>query len=226
MIRAGKRQTRRRPPAKALAGSAAVHAGLFLVVFVAGNLVAPPLPAQTFRVRLVAVADEKAPIREDPVPPKVAEEEFRPPPPTPTEQPKPEVEQPTIVEEETPEVEPEPEAEPARTEEIGEEAVNVQLDGAVFAFPEYLNNIIRQVQRYWRPPASGRSLRAEIQFVIVEDGSVIEMEWVRRSGAPGFDLEARGAVEAAGRALAFGPLPDSYPRDRLKVSFFFDPTTR
>ncbi|HKK08278.1 MAG TPA: TonB C-terminal domain-containing protein, partial [Gemmatimonadota bacterium] len=69
------------------------------------------------------------------------------------------------------------------------------------------------------------ALRAEISFVIHKDGSVSGIDWVRRSGDLSFDLEARGAVEAAGRARAFGSLPKGYPRDRLRVSFFFDPTS-
>jgi len=52
------------------------------------------------------------------------------------------------------------------------------------------------------------------------------MEWVRRSGDLTFDLQARGAIEAAGRSLAFGPLPETYLRDRLRVSFYFDPSSR
>ena len=62
--------------------------------------------------------------------------------------------------------------------------------------------------------------------MIHEDGSVTDIEWIRRSGDPAFDLQAQGAIEAAGKSLAFGPLPDGYPQDRLRVSFFFDPSTR
>ncbi len=51
-----------------------------------------------------------------------------------------------------------------------------------------------------------------------------DVAWVRRSGNPAFDLEARGAIEAAGRRQAFGSLPEGYPSDVLRVSFFFDPS--
>jgi len=213
----------RRVPVGAWIGSVLVHLALGLLVMGASSSFASPSPPRTYRVKLVAVAAEDAPTRQDPQPAERAEEEHRPPPPEPTERPKPETERPTTVEE-TPE--PEAATEPARAEEEGEEAVNVQTEGATFAFPDYLENIIRQVNRYWRPPTSGRRLRAELTFVIRRDGSVSEIEWVRRSGDGAFDLEARGAVEAAGRARAFGPLPDDYPRDRLKVSFYFDPSVR
>jgi outer membrane biosynthesis protein TonB len=60
-------------------------------------------------------------------------------------------------------------------------------------------------------------------FVIHRDGSVSDIGWAQKSGDTAFDLEAQGAVEAAGRSLVFGPLPEGYPRDQLRVSFYFDP---
>jgi len=210
------------PPGAVLA-SAALHAAVGVVFVVASASFVPPLPAQTFRVRLVAAADEKAPERLDPKPAAVAEEENRPPPPQPAPRRKPETPTPTVVEEKPPVLE--PSKEPARAPDKGEEAVNVQLEGATFAYPEYLQNIIRQVHRYWRRPAGVRTLRAEVWFVIERDGSVSDIDWIRRSGDATFDLEARGAVEAAGRTGAFGPLPEAYPRDHLRVSFFFDPAS-
>lgn len=215
----------RRIPASAVAKSVGLHVfalAFFLLAGVARSATPPP---ETYRVQLVAAAPAEAPQRLEPSPPEPAEEEHRPPPPEPApEEEKPETETPTVVEEEPPP--PEPTTEPARALEEGEEAVNVQLDGRMFPFPEYLSNIIRQVHRYWRPPGGGRALQAEIVFTIREDGSVSDIEWRQRSGDPGFDLEARGAIEAAGRSQAFGPLPAGYPRDRLRVSFFFDPSRR
>lgn len=215
----------RRPPPVAILASTALHLVLGLALVVGSLAVRPPtLPAQTYRVRLVAASDESAPMRLKPQPAKPAEEENRPPPPEPTPQPKPRTELPTVVEETPPPVE--PTKEPARGPEEGDEAINVQLEGAAFVDPAYLQNIIRQVNRYWRPPAGGRHLRAEVVFVIEKDGSVNEIEMLNKSGDMSFDLEARGAIEAAGRAKAFGPLPAAWPRDRLRIAFFFDPTTR
>lgn len=212
-----------RPPRAAFVGSLSVHGVLIVVMLFATRM--PDVPElQSIRVRMVAAAPEEAPVRADPAPPEVAEEEFRPPPPDPTPAPIPEVETPT-VDDETP-TPPEPEAEPARTEEVGEEAVNVQTEGVSFSDPAYMQNIIRQVHRYWRPPTGGRAYRAEISFIIHRDGRVTNIEWVRRSGSAQFDLLCSSAIESAGRNQAFGPLPDAYPRDQLLVSFFFDPTVR
>ena len=209
-----------RPPRAAVVGSLSVHGALILVSVFATQLPRPP-ELQSIRVRMVAAAQEDAPIRAEPAPPEVAEEEFRPPPPDPTPDPVPQVETPRVEAETPPPLEPEPE--PARTEDVGEEAINVQTEGASFSDPEYMRNIIRQIQRYWRPPAGGRAYRAEISFVIHR---VTDIEWVRRSGSAQFDLLCSSAVESAGRDRAFGPLPESYPRDELFVSFYFDPTVR
>ncbi len=209
------------PPAAVL-GSVLLHAVAGLLLLRAAPGLATPPPPDTYRVKLVAPAAEDAPVREDPRPAEEAEEEHRPPPPEPTERPKPDTETPKVEQEEEPRRE--PEREPARAPEEGEDPVNVQLEGANFPFPDYLESIIEQVNRYWRPPTGVQHLRAELSFVIHEDGSVSDIEWIRRSGNTAFDLEARGAVEAAGRRRAFGPLPEDYPRDRLRVSFFFDPT--
>lgn len=213
-----------KPPRSAVIGSLAVHGALILIsVFAARAPRIPPLP-QAIRVRMVAAAPIDAPVRVDPAPPEVAEEEFRPPPPDPTPEPRPQAETPKVEADIPPPEEPEPE--PARTEDVGEEAINVQLEGANFAYPEYMSNIIRQVQRHWRPPPDGRAYRAEISFVIHRDGRVTDMTWVRRSGSATFDLQASSAIESAGRNRAFGPLPSGYPRDQLRVSFYFDPTVR
>lgn len=216
-------RTDRRIPRGAMVASVVLHVLAGLLLFRTTASFARPAELRTYRVRLVAQAAEDAPVRETPRPAEAAEEEHRPPPPEPTPEPRIETETPRVEKEESP---PDPSEEPARAEEEGEETVNVQLEGASFAFPDYLQNIIRQIQRYWRRPTSGRHLRAEIAFVIHRDGSVSDIEWISRSGDLAFDLEARGAVEAAGRNQAFGRLPEAYPRDRLRVSFFFDPTNR
>jgi len=214
---------RERPPRLALIGSLSVHGALILITVLAARVPRSP-QLQSIRVRMVTAAPEDAPIRADPAPPEVAEEEFRPPPPDPTPDPVPQVETPKVEAETPPPLEPEPE--PARTEDVGDEAINVQTEGASFSDPEYMRNIIREIQRYWRPPAGGRAYRAEISFVIHRDGRVTDIEWVRRSGSAQFDLLCSSAVESAGRDQAFGPLPDAYPRDELFVSFYFDPTVR
>lgn len=206
--------------------SVGVHLlGAALLLLSSATFDAPPR-LETYRVQLVAASAERAPERERPSP---ATQEERPEPeeqlpdPELRDQPQPEPE--IDTRRATPE--PPPEVEPARSDEKeGAESVNVELDGEIFPYPGYLEDIIRQVHRYWRPPAEKTALRAELSFVIHRDGTVSDIEWIRRSGDPTFDLEARGAIEAAGRQEAFGSLPEDYPRDRLRVSFFFDPSQR
>lgn len=220
----GRDNPENRVPPAAIWGSLGLH-GLLIAVFVLLSASSTPeLTAQTYQVRLIAAADLQAPLRETPAPPRQAEEENRPPPPQPTDDPIPQTELPSVVEE-VPEVE-EPVTEPARADEVGDEALNVQTEGARFVDPEYANNIVRQINRYWRPPDTARPLRAEIKFVIERSGEVIDVEWLRRSGDATFDLEARGAIEAAARAAVFGPLPEAFPFDQLQVSFYFDPSSR
>jgi outer membrane biosynthesis protein TonB len=211
-------------PKEAVWGSIGLHVGLLAVLVALSFFSVAEVPAQTYAVTLVAAADVEAPLAETPAPPEQAEEENRPPPPQPTEEPLPETELPSVVEE-MPQVE-EREPEPARADETGEETINVQTEGMRFVDPEYANNIVRQINRYWRPPDTSRPLRAEIIFVIDRSGAVEDIHWLDRSGNTAFDLEARGAVEAAARARAFGPLPEEYPFDKLQVSFFFDPSNR
>lgn len=210
-------------PPGALAASLLVHVAVVVVALLASPAV-PLAPPPTYRVNLVAAADERAPERLEPQPPQVAEEEHRPPPPLPTEERVPETEKPTIVEEKPRPTE--PVEEPANAPEEGEEEINISLEGrscGELLTQAYCDNITRQVLRYWRRPTGGRNLSAELSFVIGANGSVTDIEWKQRSGDPSFDLEARGAIEAAGRERAFGALPDRYPLDRLRVSFFFDP---
>ena len=95
--------------------------------------------------------------------------------------------------------------------------------GVEFPFPGYLRNLVSQVFQRWRPPPSQASLVAEVLFFIHRDGSVTGLQFLRRSGNFGFDLEAQGAIESAARAGAFGSLPDGFGPDVLPVSFFFNP---
>jgi protein TonB len=99
----------------------------------------------------------------------------------------------------------------------------VRTDGIEFAFPGYLNNIVRQIAIKFKPRNPAARLKAEVRFLIHRDGSVSDIQFIKRSGNFSFDLEAQGAVEAAASALAFGPLPDGFPDDALPVVFSFDP---
>jgi protein TonB len=105
----------------------------------------------------------------------------------------------------------------------GTDAATIRTEGVEFPFPGYLRNLVAQVYRRWRPPAGNTDLEAEMLFFVHRDGSISGLQFVRRSGAFAFDLEAQGAVESAARAGAFGSLPSGFGPDLLPVSFFFSP---
>ena len=106
----------------------------------------------------------------------------------------------------------------------GTDVVNVRTEGIAFPYPGYLENIVRQIALNFKPPRSATPLRADVRFVIHRDGTVTDIRIVTSSGARVFDLEALGAVEAAGNARAFGALPDGFTNDILPVTFSFDPS--
>jgi len=120
-----------------------------------------------------------------------------------------------------------PEAEPLPDEEpsTGDDPATLSVSGVNFPFPEYLSNIVAQIYRRWRRPPGNESLRAEILFLVRGDGSISNLQFVQRSGNFAFDVQAQGAIESAGTAGVFGPLPDGFEGDILPVSFFFDPRT-
>jgi TonB family protein len=117
---------------------------------------------------------------------------------------------------------PAPKAGGGETGGKGTDVANVNTRGKEFPYPAYLHNIITQIALRF-DPRQKQMLSADVQFVIRRDGSVFAISVVKPSGSYGFDLEAKGAVEAAGSARAFGPLPDGYSDDALTVIFTFDP---
>ncbi|MEO8029360.1 MAG: TonB C-terminal domain-containing protein [Gemmatimonadota bacterium] len=112
---------------------------------------------------------------------------------------------------------------PGETPSTGSDAVTVKTPGLDFPYPEYLRNLVSQVYKRWDRPSGNISLKAEVSFMILRDGTVKNIRFVTPSGSFSFDLGAQGAVEAAGNAGSFGALPDGYPADVLPVSFFFTP---
>jgi TonB family protein len=104
----------------------------------------------------------------------------------------------------------------------GTDVANVSTAGKDFPYPAYLHNIITQIALRF-DPRQKQALSADVQFVIRRDGSVFSISIVKASGSYGFDLEAKGAVEQAGAARAFGPLPEGFSDDALTVIFTFDP---
>ena len=110
---------------------------------------------------------------------------------------------------------------PGERPSTGNDVATVSTEGIAFPFPEYLQNIVSQVLRRWQRPAQSTPLEAEVSFFVHRDGSVTDLQFIRRSGNFAFDLEAQGAVEEAGRFRAFGGLPDGWTADVLFVRFYF-----
>lgn len=230
---------RRRTPevAAGAAGSALIH--LTVIAFLIAGVKAPPPMAPIYAVELVAAPAPTAnrrpapeavtrPVEQpDPGPP-VAKPDKVSPVPSAKAPPKPKATAPKTTA--TPvKREPAPRSEsktvpaPGETPSTGNDAINIKTPGLQFAYPEYLRNIVAQVYRRWDRPGGNQSLRAEVSFFILRDGSVRDIRFVTPSGNFSFDLSAQGAIEAAGNARAFGPLPDGYEADVLPVSFFFTP---
>lgn len=177
------------------------------------------------------------PPKAEPVPaPKPRKEEPKPPPKKEEPKPEPKKETPPTAppkREEPKKEEPKPapsEAKPTPSRgaqpdpsSSGGEDLDVKIEGARFVDPDYLANIQRQINRYFRRPSASRTDVAEVQFYINKNGSVSDIEVVRHSGSFAFRVAAMEAVEQAGINKAFGPLPREYPADQLLVSFYFRP---
>jgi TonB family protein len=117
---------------------------------------------------------------------------------------------------------PAPKAGGGETGGKGTDVANVNTAGKEFPYPAYLHNIVTQIALRF-DPRQRQMLSADVQFIIRRDGSIMSISVVKPSGSYGFDLEAKGAVEAAGAAKAFGPLPEGFSDDVLTVIFTFDP---
>lgn len=110
---------------------------------------------------------------------------------------------------------------PGERPSTGNDIATVSTEGIAFPFPEYLQNIVTQVLQRWQRPAQTSPLEAELSFFVHRNGSVTDLQFIQRSGNFTFDLEAQGAIEAAGASKAFGMLPDGWTSDVLFVRFYF-----
>lgn len=224
----GRRQPK--PDRRAVIGSAAFHAALLLALW-GFTAIQPDVPEfEVYRVKLYSPppqvespAPEPVALRTPIQPPRTVER-ITPTPPPPTPQPAP---KPQTVEQPPPEQpkpkEPEPvRGQNAQADSPGGENIDVDLEGQDFPFPDYLANIILQLQRYFRWSGSP-NLENQVMFYVTREGGVGGIQVLQRSGDINFDLQAVNAVEQAGRRGAFGPLPDGWVQDRLWVRFRFLP---
>jgi protein TonB len=212
--------------------SLAIHA-ILLVPLVLFAKPPEPMEFETVSLEVHLMAEEPAELQPAPAPP---EPEPQPEPQPVQEQPDPEPSQVT----EEPELEPEPEREdiekppetpdpqPETTEEPADSAVaggenlNIATEGREFPFPEYLSNVIVQVNRYFRWNDDSQPLGV-VYFEITPDGAVRNIRMVRPSGNLRFDFAVQGAVETAGNRGAFGPLPEAYAGGFLPVQLEIEP---
>ena len=210
-----------------------VHAVGVALVWSTAVRQAPVPDFVSYQIDLVAlpevVEDPGSPVVEaPPAPVQPVVEDVPPPTPVPEEatsipEPEPEPESPPP---ESPPEDPAP-PQPATTrppeEETGAEssdAINIRIEGLRRDYPAYYDNIILQIRRCFRWAGRGNP-ETEVYFVIVDDGGVSDVRFVRQSGNPSFDYEALGAIECAGQPGHFGPLPDDLPFDRLPIRFNF-----
>lgn len=208
-----------------LTGTVLIHAALVGLLFLsvstpksfppvyAVNLVAAPAPRPEARKAPEAV---QRPVEEAPAPTRTTPKPT--PAPAPVRRATPEKREPAPKQQSQP-------VTPAKGETpgTGNEVANIKTPGLEFPYPDYLTNIVSQIYRRWDRPLGPAVLRAEVSFYILRDGSVRDIRFVQSSGNFSFDLSCQGAIEAAGNAHAFGPLPDGYEADVLPVSFFFTP---
>jgi periplasmic protein TonB len=226
------RMAERAPPGRAagMVGTILVHAAAvsFLFTTVQPSKASPP----SYAVELVAApapTQKRLPREALPTPPPVEKPApVKPTPPKPAKAPALPKPRPPPPSEESKEPPPKTAAEatpaPGETPSTGSDVATIKTPGLAFPYPEYLRNIVTQIYQRWdRGSAKQRSF-AEISFLILRDGSVRDIHFVTRSGSFGFDLNAQGAVEAAGNSRAFGPLPEGWDADVLPVSFYFKPT--
>ena len=209
-----------------LIGTALVH-GVVLTLFLAsasGARSAPPV----YRVQLIAAPQVEPDAR--PAPQAIQREAAPPEPPAPAPKPPPkntasQAAPPPAPDskkrEAAPRTTPKARPLPGEAPSTGSDAATVSTEGIEFPFPEFLQNMQSQVLRRWQRPPPGTPLEAEVSFFVHRDGSVTDLQFIRRSGNFAFDLEAQGAVEEVGRFKAFGALPDGWRSDVLFVRFYF-----
>lgn len=218
-------KARNRPGGVAVALAIALHV-FALVAVLASGLVARPAPVEfrVYEVDMVAGEDLEPPAVQQTAQ-TVEEPESEPEPEPEPEEPEQTAPSPAPQREAPrPETRPDPNAEREETSRpaVGSGDITMQIEGLQAAYPEYYNNIIRTLYRFFRWNEASRPY-ARYFFNINRDGSVSDIRLVETSGNIAFNLEAMGAIEAAGERRAFGPLPTGFEGDRLPVLFRFQP---
>lgn len=199
---------------RSLLASAVLHlaAALVVVLLALRGPTRTPLPP-VYQVNLVSAATLAAqPRRPEPQPEETVEEEAPPEPEEVEKIPDPERE----PERPAPQPRETPRAGPPTGETTGPD-LPITLEGRPFRFPWYLEQLVRKIERNWRP--STNTMRATVYFRIARNGRISEIEVSETSGNFLFDQAAQRAVEAS---APMPPLPGEYDGDYLGVYFDFD----
>jgi periplasmic protein TonB len=211
-----------------LAGTAVVHGLAGVLLF--GGATSRRAPPPVYKVQLVAAPEPDPGARK--APDAVERAAAEPPAPLPKPRPKPKSAAshaappppPDAVRREAaPRTTPKTAPLPGETPSTGSDVATVSTEGVEFPYPEYLQNIVTQILRRWQRPFGTTPPDMEVSFFVHRDGSTTDLQFIKRSGSFAFDLEAEGAVEAAGRFKVFGPLPAGWQSDVLFVRFYFSP---
>lgn len=237
------RPSEQRWPAVPVIASVAVHAALVLGLFALRPEPRPPMPP-VYRVNLVAAppGPRAVGVVQPPAATPPEASPATPPPPRPVTQTpdvaptarpapaprrKPQQSTPTPTPAAAAAKPPPPTQQPVAgggpVGGTGADVATVRTPGIEFPYGGYLDNIVRQLVLRFRP-GTNRALVADVSFLIRRDGSVSNIQVLRSSGVYAFDVEARGAVESAGQARAFGGLPRGFPDDVLPVTISFTPS--
>src|SRR5688572_24458180 len=149
------RRQQTRLPRRFLYASVALHLAVVALFVLAGIRLKTIPPLEQFRVTLVSPPPQvqgppepvvtSSPVTVAPEPPKPAPpkpEPVKPPPRTQAAKPKP-------VEQKKPEETPPARGPDPKPGPVGGENINVQQDGRDFQYPEYLENIALQINRYF-----------------------------------------------------------------------------
>lgn len=190
------------------------------------QLVSPP-PAQVVQPEPQPAAVQPQPEPEEPEPePTPVVEEAEPEPEEREPEPEQDIERPPDTEKppETP-----PESETRSDEQAAEDSaaaggdnLNIRTEGREFPYPDYIENVLVQVNRYFRWSDSNRP-KGVVYFEIQRDGSVRNIRMYTSSGNIRFDFAVQGAVETAGNRGAFGPLPEGFVAPVLPVTIEVEP---
>jgi len=165
-----------------------VHGIASLFIFAGAAGARKPAPP-TYKVRLIAAP---APTDEERKAPEAVERPAEEKPaPVPTKKPPPKStaakEAPPKTADDTkreaaPRTTPKTAPLPGETPSTGSDVATVSTEGVEFPFPEYLQNIVGQVLRRWQRPLQSTPLEAEVSFLVHRDGSVSDLQFIKRSG--------------------------------------------